>query len=701
MKQNKLRILSLFLIFALCLGLLSACGGGDAKRTSDGQLRLDSISENAAATESYVSSRLELLEENISIDRAFPYKDGFLISGLISYKTPFIYYCNLDGSKVSSFDTNWIDAEQSIRGIGADEDGTLYAIISTYKNKEFVAYSLYRFSETEEAKLAADLPFDENMSIWDMVMANGELYLKCTEYPAQKHSVIVCSLQGEIIEKKDAGDYFEFASDGKNVFLSVRSPDGVTLCRYERAENALSKIEKFNSCRLLSVNENTVYLGDETSILSYDVSSGSISRIFDWLDAGIMPVYGRLFAMKNGDIFIWSSDKAAIVLLKKGAEPQTKKQDVVIAVERGLGEFTEVVINFNESSTKYHVKLVDYSSHQDPGMKLATEFVSSNAPDIVDISVFSGDISGEKNFEDLTKYFDNDPDISQEDLLPAPLAAMKSADGKLFGISPSFGIWTFLTTGENAPEKDFSSVTESLKAMGSPNEAFCGTFLRDWFLALAFSCCGADAYSEEDIALILEYAKELPTEHSYVDTRRNIAEGKQKYMGTSLSHPFSWFSLSHEFFGENPEDMVLFGMPFRAEKGVIVPSCTLGIPRSANNKEGAWEFIKFLLLSEKDGCLFSNYCPVLKAGYEKRAEVLREGVDNGTACVNEIMITDYSCFDMFDALLNVPCVAYDSGSKAFEIVVSNAEPYFAGHITAQKAAADIVSTLKIYYSEQG
>lgn len=90
-----------------------------------------------------------------------------------------------------------------------------------------------------------------------------------------------------------------------------------------------------------------------------------------------------------------------------------------------------------------------------------------------------------------------------------------------------------------------------------------------------------------------------------------------------------------------------------------------------------------------------------KGGYEKRAEVLREGVDNGTACVNEIMITDYSCFDMFDALLNVPCVAYDSGSKAFEIVVSNAEPYFAGHITAQKAAADIVSTLKIYYSEQG
>lgn len=693
MKMIKTRkCLCAFIAFILLCSSLSACGG-EANRAKEGRIRLDSVSKNESEAEHYVSSHLELPEEHMFIEKAFPYKEGFLLSGRINFKTPYIYYCNADGGKASSFDVSRLDTEQGIQGLAASEDGALYALICTYKNKEFVSYSLYKFSENGEAGLVSDLPFGENVSVTDMLMANGELYLNCTEYPAQTHFLAICSLQGEIIEKKDAGGFFEFASDGKNVFLGIRSPEGITLCRYERAKNALSKLEKFNKCRLLAVNGSAVYLGDATSILSYDMESGSLNRIFDWLDAGMNANVGKLIVLSSGDILLKSTEN--IALLKKGSEPQAEKRDIVIAVKRNLGEFTDVVINFNESNAKYHVKLVDYSSNQDPGMKLAAEFVSGKAPDIVDISAFSGDIAGEKNFEDLTKYFDNDSDISQEDLLPAPLDAMKSAGGQLFGIAPSFGIWTFLTSGQNVPEKGFSSVAESLKAMGSPNEAF-GNLPRDYLLAFAFSCSGTDSYSEEDIALILEYAKELPTEYNHI-------EGAliPKYIADNFSDPHSLFLFSHTFFGENPEDMALFGMPFRAEKSVITSSCTLGIPRSANNKEGAWEFIKFLLLSEQDGRLYSGFCPILKAGCEKRAEVLREGIDRGTASVNGIKITDYSCLDKFDALLNEPCVFYETNSKAFEIVVTNAEPYFAGHITASKAAADIARTLKLYYSEQG
>ena len=146
--------------------------------------------------------------------------------------------------------------------------------------------------------------------------------------------------------------------------------------------------------------------------------------------------------------------------------------------------------------------------------------------------------------------------------------------------------------------------------------------------------------------------------------------------------------------------MNIVGLPFSQGTGIIIPSCRLAIPTSAANKEGAWAFLKYMLLSEHGEYTESPYCPILQAEYERLVEHYVEAIDAGKLMIDGEYVTDKSYISEFDQLLNGAHGIYDMSSPEYEIVHSGAEPFFNGYQTANQAAANIYSRLGIYVAEQ-
>lgn len=146
--------------------------------------------------------------------------------------------------------------------------------------------------------------------------------------------------------------------------------------------------------------------------------------------------------------------------------------------------------------------------------------------------------------------------------------------------------------------------------------------------------------------------------------------------------------------------MSIVGLPFSQGTGIIIPSCRLAIPASADNKEGAWEFLKYMLLSEYGTYLESPYCPILKAEYERLVDHDVQKIDAGELKINEEYVTEKSYISEYDQLLSGVYGMYDMRAPEYEIVCSGAEPFFNGYKTVNQVAEDIYSRLSIYHAEQ-
>ena len=239
----------------------------------------------------------------------------------------------------------------------------------------------------------------------------------------------------------------------------------------------------------------------------------------------------------------------------------------------------------------------------------------------------------------------------------------------------------------------YSRVSERLRALGDPTSAFAGTLLRDTFLELAFCSQKTELYSQDDIAAILEYAAQLPEEYS-----ESVHDAPQ-FIISSYESSLGWWDI-RQYFGGKSGDMAIFGLPFFEGSGIMIPSCQLAILKGAENKEGAWDFLKFMLFSELGAYSSGSYCPILKAEYERRKNENYAAVENG-GTINDEPLTDTSHIEEFEKLIDNVSGVYDSNSTTYSVILSIASRYFSGQVDAQEAAADILSRLSLYYAERG
>lgn len=681
----------LVLIAALACSLFSGCGSNsNSKRTKSGEVLLNAAEETNDRI--YTSEALSLEAAPTLINQLLPYDSGFIISGDVEMK-PVLRSYSIQGNLKYDFDLSWLAGNQSVSKIQVTDNGNIYLLCSL-DEADSLLYTIYNFNPNGELIPLENIELGKEIYVWDMLYLNDELYLSCENVKSKSTFIEVYSDTGNKERSFEIGGAFSLATDGAEIYVGIYDVNGLDIKLLNTQNGSLLDVETFSSGQILSAYDGKIFLKDKADVYCFDTKSGNVYRPFEWIGNGANPS-SRLCPLPDGNFIIWSSEN--VRLLKEAPIGTEPIREITLALNGLPMEFSDVVIHFNDENKSFHVTIKDYSSYPDPMQTLATEINSGSVPDIVDIFSFSNQLASDKVFEDLVPYFENDKDISLSDLLETPLKTTMTDDGKLLGIVPSFSIWSFACRGDDFNDITGMNVRSKLEALGNPQEAFADSLSRSDFLALAFCCGNTDTYTVDDVSAILEFSEQLP-EQATGFGEKNISEGTQKILALNCSSSIGWWS-DRQAFGGNAGDMKIIGMPFYDGLGIIAPSCNLAIPSASSNKDGAWEFIKYMLLNEVGAYAESVYCPILKEEYEFRCSKDEEGIKAGKMRINGENVEDTSHIEEFNELLNGVSGMYNGNMYLYGIVSECAGHYFGGQSTSQEAAQDIISRFDLYYNE--
>lgn len=685
------RFICLILVATLACGLFTGCGSdSSAKRTKSGAVLLNTAEKPIERI--YTSESMELEATPTLINQLLPYDSGFIVSGEVEMK-PILRSYSLEGNLKYDFDLSWLEDNQSVSKIQVTNDGNIYLLCSLDEDDSLL-YTIYNFNPNGELIPLENIALGREIYVRDMLYLNNELYLSCENVKSKSSFIEVYSGDGNKERSFEIGSAFSFATDGEEIFVGIHDVDSLDIKRLNTQTGSLLDAETFSSGQILSAYDGKIFLKDKADIYCFDTKSGNVYRPFEWIGNGGNPS-SHLCPLPDGIFIIWSSENAR--LLKEAPIGTEPIREITLAVNGLPLEISDVVIHFNDENKSFNITIKDYSSYPDPMQTLATEINSGNVPDIVDVFSFSNQLVNDKVFEDLLPYFENDKDISISDLLDAPLKTTITDDEKLLGIVPSFSIWSFVRRSDDFNDMTGQNVRSKLESLGSPQEALGDTLSKSDFLALAFCCGNTNTYTVEDVSAILEWAKQLP-EQATENGEKNISYGNQKILAMDFSSSIGWWK-TRQAFGGHAGDMKIMGMPFYDGLGIIVPSCNLAIPSASSNKDGAWEFIKYMLLNEIGSYAESVYCPMLKEEYENLCVKDEEGIKAGKMRINGENVEDASHIEEFDELLNGVSGMYDGNMYLYEIVSECAGRYFGGQSTSQEAAQDIISRFTLYYNE--
>ncbi len=478
------------------------------------------------------------------------------------------------------------------------------------------------------------------------------------------------------------------------------------------------------------------------SIYGYNLGDTEMTEMMNFIDSDLMNYYiNCLFALSETEFYGVVDDEDGESVLTKftKVDPKDVKDKIVLTL--GCNGFdwdirTQVVA-FNKASEEYRITVEDYSKYNTDEdytigfSRLNTDIASGKVPDILmlqsDMPVDSYISKG--LFEDLYPYIDKDEAMAREDFFPNVLSLYET-DGKLYRIAPSFTVFTVSgKTADVGPEPGWSLEDLYQVMAGKPegtqvfSEMTRGNLMSygmqmsgEQFIDWKTGKCSFD--SEEFIGL-LKFAGQFPEELDEDYYGENFWENYDSLWreGRVLLEPLYLSGFSSYNFdkkGTFGEDITLIGFPGSKGNGAALSgNMEMAMSSKSGNKDGAWQFMRYFLTEEYQGKMDYQWPLSLeqaeKLGQEAMKTPTYEDIDGNiveedqTYMVGgvEVTITPMSREEVDGLLAYVKTVNqfYSNNEALLNIVMEEAEPYFAGQKKAEEVAGIIQSRVQIYVNE--
>lgn len=320
------------------------------------------------------------------------------------------------------------------------------------------------------------------------------------------------------------------------------------------------------------------------------------------------------------------------------------------------------VAMFNSLYPEYYLQVATYSDAE--AMNLA--IISDEGPDIICLDGLSEEeYARNGQLLNLYDYLSTDETVSKEALVPEYLAEYET-NGGLYRLSPVFNYGYMGINAEKIPE-DIGSFAEYLSAAKGNQDSPVWEMTAESTIRvmLGYSMTGFidfDAgtcnFDSEEFISLLELCSmgRMLTEDEYMDA--------------------DWM-YSPANVGIWDHAPVMGGLPVH---GVLVTESmdTFGIYAGTEHPEMVWNFFSLLLSEDiqRSYAEMTGSCPILSSVYE---ELVPEDVQGLISEANGHWV---------------------STSPVYEVVNDEATNFFAGEITAEAAASNINSRIRIYLSEQ-
>ena len=549
---------------------------------------------------------------------------------------------------------------------------------------------------------------------------------------------------GNLLHSQDLEEWFRIYDINSGVYFFGR--DSYDIFLYDPQSYALNKVDTVDEdCCLNSIYDDMLYMNDDICLYRRPVGASGREALFRYdalyLTPGLTPIpLGDsgcfLFCDFRNDV---SPYKIAYPVDKKSLPEQ--RQPVVMAINDASEEFfnklygstfSEVIADFNTVNREYEVIVKNYYDCPDPQAALNIDIAAGEVPDLIDMEGFSDNMVTAGNATDLLPYFERD--YGTDKLLQGPLQAMLS-NGKLLSLIPSFGVTAILGPASLIDGQEVESYADLSAMAGGDEHVFYNSVEREAFLHYVFAN-NKRGYTAEQIADILAFAAVLPERvlqnpydlpeeeleqlaaegFSFGMDHRSVQAGEQKFELATVTGPVIGadnegftVGLAQEegYFGERIAAIGLSG----STGGIFLePVQELMMPLGAKNKDGAWEFMKFLLSDRylvdiTYGRGFCSGIPLTESAFERGMDAYGEldGALSGYVNGAEYSLTydPVNCASLFQKLLNrADGVLWDE-DELYSAVAELARFYFNGGRDLDQIAEDIASRIKLFHAEQG
>lgn len=449
-----------------------------------------------------------------------------------------------------------------------------------------------------------------------------------------------------------------FDNDGYPVFLA-KDEEGfyeknIRVCKDEEEEilRLDSEFDHLLNCSNIIMTEKGFAYISKGDICSFETESGTEERLFHLSTAGLCETDIVSWQMNDDEIRIvdnyTGANNTEVTVISKG---ESEKITLRIAV-MSLDESTRSIISsFNRYSDSIQLEPVVYAENYDfdSGMEqLRMEVMQGKAPDIIFTDGIDYEMLATKGaFENLYNNIKEDSELTKNEIVKSVLESYEE-DENLYVIAPTFIIhtmWGGQSNVEDVSGISLDELTEFLNAKGKNINSIYGLATGDESALKALTAMELDSFIDwndgtcnfecEEFYNLLEIVKNYEGAN-IGGSLYNAIRSENVIFTFGTINSVEDYCMQCEIYGEK---VGFIGYPtdsgFGSAIGLINP---VAINSKSENKEAAWEFVKYYVIN----CETTGF-PVYVPKYEK---MLNESLEiqyfNGGDAPEKIAKASYS-----------------------------------------------------------
>lgn len=713
----------------LALLLTTGCGRGQGEiPASSAQIREASVDSEVLGKKDETLSVVSVSQETLampdagsSILRASLINEYIYLYAVNSGTSKFYRY-DISENKISSLN---IQYDGQVDGFSARSDGSLSILHITEDGK-------YYISCLDVDGKNRDIPLDPEIADSGIIYsfeAMDEGFLIVTS-----EEVLAVNNEGQLL--KSIGQYQYSAQvvrlSGEKAFIvfggSMNANVSDTMSTPTRLLYIGTGFNEISSTEL-SGGYTTFFGGVNESLFTflagtiyrYDYLNGSLQELVNVSATGI-----DVPECSIGDGRFFSIDRGQPVILSTNTNTESKI--LTLACYNSDGLMDRAVQAFNRSNCGYIIYIKDYSKYDeydnsDAGLnRYATDVISGKGPDIYDLRSFSADQYAAKGFlEELTPYFERDAELGLSDIF-APVKEQTEFRGGVYSVVPCFSVYCFAGAPTILPERITITEFRDLAEQYTYEELFGPAYTRSEFIEDILIYMRDELYDTEtltcnfiteDFLFMLQYAAGLPAERPQIYESADLLAyyGEQLLTKQTLgAFLVDLMSFNNTIYGGKAS---YSGLPTsHGSAPALMPSIQFGMSATSENKEGVWQFFKFILSEGIQAEIFSKiYLPSNKAALDKAIDkIITDFIDlpkrlsildiNLQAVVIPgTLNTDFAKDEAYELLNRIAYNAqYDKA--VYDIIIDACGAFFNGDQSAAQVADVIQSRVSIFLSEQ-
>lgn len=540
-------------------------------------------------------------------------------------------------------------------------------------------------------------------------------------YAFNGNALAVLDLDGGVLCTLRAEGRIQGVSISKEGSIVVASEDaarqGTMLQTLDLSAGTLSGGYALSDCKGIAPGAGTgIIVMDSVGVYDLDMESGEKTWHIRWSGTSYTPGMNmgsrfRLAFMLDGEGRLEQLQRDDegfyVVSLRKLSIEEIGKAPLVFRVLYAGSGLKQIVAAFNRENREYHVFLQDRGEEYgwDYEARTDMEIATGRGPDLFDDSVVSDmHVLAEKGaLENLEGYLAQ-WGIDRADYYPGAFQDLGRGDG-IYGAGDEMRVVSMYIReaflGAQSPLTP-DSLLDSMEGYGgqaifNATYAYTPGKLLEYFLLMSEDLYGMVDWEQKTCDFsgeLWEKMLRVAKRYGVTDRNRGCEEIANPEFSGNLPH---WAAVNDDAVEAG---MVLAGYPSENGMVPILQTHVIAVNAASENKEGALQFIEFLLREENQVLVEQdNFLPVHRGALEKVMELQRQepyAVDPDT---RESLYPSEEQTERFLYYLNGAKPEPYRTDKVVAIIIEEAESYFAGDKSIEEISSIIENRVRLYLAE--